>query len=382
MAKNYYDILKVSKNASKDEIKRAYRKLAHEHHPDKGGGEAQKFKEVNEAYEVLIDDTKRGQYDRFGQTFSTQGGQGGFNGFGDFSDFAKGFSAGDGSAFGGDFASDFSDIFSDIFGGARASRKTRGVDLEMGLTIEFLESVFGAEKTVSLEKQDTCPHCQGEGAEKGSKIITCPKCHGQGQIITHRRTILGNMQAAHICDRCNGTGKIPEKPCRECSGSGVKRQHKTLMVKIPAGIAHGQRIRVSGEGELGYRGSRPGDLYIQINVKKHSEFVREGFDIHTEIPVSFYQAALGTKLEVNTVDGKVDLKIPAGTQSGKVLRLRARGIPHLEDAGRGDHLIMVRVITPHKLTKKEKALFQELAHERGESVDIDDSLWGKIKENF
>src|SRR3989344_2246895 len=206
----------------------------------------------------------------------------------------------------------------------------------MSLAIEFLEGVFGADKEISIEKKDACQICKGHGAEAGSQVITCPKCHGQGQIITHRKTILGNIQAAHTCDRCEGTGKIPEKACRECGGSGMKRQHKKIKITIPAGIASGQRIRISGEGEMGYRGSRPGDLYINIMIKDHTESIRQGFDIHTEIPISFYGAALGTNTEVSTVDGPDELKIPAGTQSGKVLRLLRRGVPHLEGSGRGD----------------------------------------------
>ncbi len=382
MAKDFYQILGVPKTASKDEIKRAYRRLAHEYHPDKGGGEAQKFKEVNEAYEALSDDAKRAQYDRFGQTFDQAGQGSGFGGFtGDFSqgfDFG-GFSAGNGST----FSADFSDIFSDIFGGGRKTRKPQGIDLEMNLDIEFLESVTGLEKKINLEKKDACQHCKGQGAEPGTEVITCPKCHGQGQIITHRRTILGNMQSAQTCDRCDGTGKIPEKPCRECVGAGIKRQTKTITINIPAGIDSGQRIRLTGEGEMGYRGTKPGDLYIQIRVKAHPEFIRDGFDIRSEIPISFYGATLGGETEVATVDGPVMLKIPAGIQSGKILRLAGKGVPHLDHkTRRGDHLVTVRIVTPQKLTKKEKELLKTLAEESGETVNVNKSFWGKIKDSF
>jgi molecular chaperone DnaJ len=387
MAQNYYDVLGVGKSASKDEIRRAYRRLAQQHHPDKGGGEAEKFKEINEAYEVLSDDTKRGQYDQYGQTFEQaraqgQPGFGGFSGFNDFSDFMRGpgqnYSRGPFS----NIEFDFGDIFSDIFGTPRQPRRRQGIDLEMTLTIDFLDSVFGAEKQLTLEKLDTCPVCNGSGAEVGSKIITCPKCHGSGQIIEHRRTVLGSFQQARVCDQCEGTGKMPERTCSNCHGRGVKRMNKQVDVVIPPGIDDDQRIKLTGEGEAGYRGSKPGDLYLLIKVRSHPEFSREGFDIRSDIPVSFYQAALGGKVEVNTVDGQVDLKIPPGTQTGKILRLKDKGVPYLESNKRGDHLVTVRVVTPTKLTRKEKELLQKLAEEGGESVQIEQSFWKRVKDNL
>lgn len=384
---DFYETLGIGKNASKDEIKRAYRRLAQQYHPDKGGEkDEQKFREINEAYEVLSDDTKRAQYDQFGQTFEQArrggGGFGGFSGFNDFSEFMRGF--GDNFARGpyAGMEFDFGDIFSDIFGTPRGKRREQGVDLEMILQVEFLESVFGSEKEITIEKKDFCPACRGEGAQSGSKVITCPKCHGQGQITTHRRTILGSIQHIDVCDRCQGRGKVPEKECSECLGAGIKKMKKNIKVVIPSGIDHGQRIKLSGEGEVGYRGSRSGDLYIVIHVKPHAEFSRQGYDILSEIPVSFYQVALGAKIEVNTVDGPVMVKVPAGTQSGKVLRLRGKGVPHLGDRRRGDHLVTARVVTPSKLNRKEKEIFKKLAEEKGESVDIDESLWGKIKDSF
>lgn len=384
MAQNYYEILGLNRNASKDEIRRAYRKLAQEHHPDKGTGEAEKFKQINEAYQVLSDDAKRAQYDQFGQTYeqARAQGQGGFGGFGDFSDFMRGFgqNASRGPFTGAEF--DFGDIFSDIFGGVRSPHRDQGIDLEMTLTVEFLESVFGTEKEISLEKQAACPVCEGSGAAPGSKINSCPKCHGNGQIVEHRRTILGSFQQARVCDRCEGTGKVPEKTCPDCRGRGVKKMTKPVKVIVPPGIDDGQRVKLQGEGEVGYRGSRAGDLYLVIRVKAHPEFRRDGFDIRSEIPVSFYQAALGAQVDVNTVDGKVSLKIPAGTQSGKILRLRGKGVPHLESTKRGDQLVMVRVVTPTKLTRKERDLFKQMAEERGETVDIDESFWEKLKDNL
>jgi molecular chaperone DnaJ len=383
MATNYYDILGVSKSASADEIKRAYRKLAHQYHPDKGSGNEQKFKDVNEAYQVLSDQGKRQQYDTYGSTFEqAQRNGGGFPGGGSAyggNPFAGGNPFGEGIEF------DLGDIFGDMFGGGRQreSRSRRGIDLEMGLRLTFEEAVFGAEKQVTLEKQDACKTCGGSGAAPGAKIMTCPKCHGQGQIRTQRRTIFGNIQSAVSCDRCEGTGKVPETACATCRGSGVLRQEKTISVKIPAGIDNGQRVRVQGEGEAGYRGSEPGDLYLIMQVGPSRFFVRDGFNLQMELPVSFTQAALGAKLMVQTLDGAIELKIPAGTQSGAVLKVKDKGVPHLNQPGRrGDLLVTVRVLIPSKLSKKEKELLKQLAEERGETVEVDRSFWENIKGSF
>ncbi len=389
--KNYYDILGVSKTASDSEIKRAFRKKAHEHHPDKGNGDVTKFKEVNEAYQVLSNSEKRKQYDTHGQTFeqAQRNGQG-FGGYGQAGGNPfGGFSAEGGSPFGGGFGQgevefDIGDIFGDIFGGRseRPPGRSRGIDLEMGLTISFEEAVFGVTKNIILEKKDKCKACDGSGAEKGTKVVTCPKCHGQGQILTQRRTIFGTIQSRVACDRCEGQGKIAEKPCKICGGSGVSRQEKTIEVKIPAGIDNGQRIRISGEGEAGYRGSTPGDLYLVITVLTHKEFKRDGFDLYKELPVSFTQAALGAKIEVNTLDGKIELKIPAGTQPGAVFKVKGKGVYNINGRGRGDLFITARVIIPNKLSKKEKQLLQEVAKERGEIVEVDKNVWENIKDSF
>jgi len=388
VAKDYYEILGVSRDASQDEIKRAYRKLAHQYHPDKGQGDEAKFKEVNEAYQVLGNDQKRKAYDAYGPGFNQAGG-GGFGGFNyqggnPFGDFGFGGFSGDGGQ-GQNWEFDLGDIFGDIFGTRqeRSSRRNRGIDLEMGLGITFKEAVFGTEKTVTLDKQDTCQVCGGSGAEPGTKVITCPKCHGTGQIRTIRRTIFGNIESRVSCDRCEGTGKVPEKPCHECKGTGYTRREKTLSVKIPAGVDNGQRIRVAGEGEAGYRGSAPGDLYLVIRVAPSPDFVRDGQNLLKELPVSFTQAALGAKIIVATLDGDIELKIPAGTQSGTILRVKNRGVPYInQPSKRGDLLVTVRVVTPSKLTKKEKELLKELAAERGESVEVDQGFWDSIKNNF
>lgn len=383
MANNYYDILGVPKSASADEIKKAYRKLAHQYHPDKGAGNENKFKEVNEAYQVLGNQEKRQQYDTYGSTFEQAQRNGGYGG---------GFNPGQGNPFGGGFDPfgggvefDLGDIFGDMFGGQRErqSRKNRGIDLEMGLRLTFEEAVFGVEKNITLEKKDTCKTCGGNGAAPGSKVITCPKCHGQGQIRTQRRTIFGNIQSAVACDRCEGTGKVPEVACAACRGSGVLRQEKTIAVKIPAGIDNGQRIRVAGEGEAGYRGSEPGDLYLVMQVSASKNFVRDGFNLQMDLPISFTQAALGAKIIIKTLDGSIELKVPSGTQSGTILKVKDKGVPHLNQPGRrGDLLVTVRVLIPSKLSKKEKELLKQLAEQRGETVEVDHTFWENIKDGF
>jgi molecular chaperone DnaJ len=386
MSKNYYEILGVGKSASADEIKRAFRKKAHEYHPDKGGGNAEKFKEVNEAYQVLGDETKKKNYDTYG---TAEGPMGGFSGGGG--------SYGGGNPFGGfDFSGfsnqggvefDLGDIFGDLFGGGgrgqTASRRNKGIDLEMQMQVSFEEAVFGVEKTVSLEKRDECKACKGTGAEAGTKISTCSKCHGQGQIHTQRRTIFGNVASAVACDNCEGTGKTPDSPCKTCKGVGSFRQEKKLNVKIPAGIDDGQSIRVPGEGEAGYRGSKPGDLYLRLSVKPHKDFVRDGTNLYKDLPISFTQATLGAKILVKTLDGDIELKIPSGTQNGVQFRIKNKGVPHIEDRDhRGDLLLTARVIVPTKLNKNEKELLKALAKERGESVEVDSNLWDEIKHSF
>jgi molecular chaperone DnaJ len=386
MAINFYDTLGVSKSASADEIKRAYRKKAHEFHPDKGAGNEDKFKEVNEAYQVLGNSEKKQQYDQYGQTFeqAQRNGGAGFSGGNPFSGGQSPF--GDFSGFGqGGVEFDLGDIFGDIFGGRqeRQAGRTRGIDLEMGVTLTFEEAVFGIEKNITLEKQDTCKTCGGNGAAKGSKVVTCPKCHGQGQIRTQRKTIFGNVASSIACDRCNGMGKIPENPCNTCSGNGVLRQEKTIEVKIPAGIDNGQRIRITGEGEAGYRGSGAGDLYLVVTVKENKDFNRDGFNLYKELPISFTQAALGAKIIVATLDGDIELKIPAGTQAGTVFKVKSKGVPNINNSShRGDLLITARVVIPNKLSKKEKDLLKELADERGEVVEVSKDLWNDIKNTF
>ncbi|MBL8029881.1 MAG: molecular chaperone DnaJ [Candidatus Doudnabacteria bacterium] len=379
MTKDFYQSLGVPKGASQEEIKRAFRKKAHEFHPDKGNGNADKFKEINEAYQVLGDDQKRKAYDTYGSNWEAASQARASNGQSPFEGFD--FSGGSGSW---GFGDDLGDIFSDFFGGRQeaTSRRNRGIDLEMSLSIAFEEAVFGVEKTVTLEKKDTCIVCEGSGASEGSKLITCAICKGSGQVVAARRTIFGTVQSRTVCERCEGTGKVPEIACQACGGNGLKRQDKTISVKIPAGIDNGQRVRVMGEGEAGYRGSSPGDLYLFINVKPSKEFTRDGFNLHKDLPISFTQAALGAKILVKTLDGDIELKVPSGTQSATVFKVKEKGVPYVNAERRGDLLLTARVIVPQKLSKKEKELLKKLADERGEVVEVDKGFWESIKGNL
>ncbi len=370
MAKNYYDILGVAKSASAEEIKKAFRKLAHEHHPDKKSGNEAKFKELNEAYQVLGNQEKRQQYDQFGQTFSGPGSNngGGFgrsaggNPFGQgFSGFDFGnFSARGGSASGGDFGDlgDLGDLFGGMFSGG-ARQPSRGRDLETQITLEFEEVVFGVEKEFDLHKDINCDRCQGSGAEPGSKINTCKTCGGSGQIIRMQQTILGNFQAQSICPDCRGAGKKPEKTCSKCQGLGHVRGNEKIKVDIPAGISDGQSIKLTGKGEMG-DGNAAGDLFIHVRVRSNKKFVRHGDDILSEIHINLKQAILGDKIKVETVDGQVELKIPEGTQSRTKFRLKGKGVTHLRTHGRGDQIVDVVVDIPKGLERKSRKLLEEI----------------------
>jgi molecular chaperone DnaJ len=368
MSNNYYEILGVTKDASDEEIKKAYRKLAHQHHPDKAGGDEKKFKEINEAYQVLSDKTKRQQYDQFGQTFgqggfSGQGGQGfDFSGF-DFSNFSSQGQGGQGFSFefGGE---DLGDIFSNVFGmGGRGQRKKRGRDIQVDLEITFEEMVKGATREVNLYKTVECSHCSGTGGEPGTSKKTCPECKGKGQIRTVRRSFLGNFEQVVICPQCQGEGKIFEKKCRQCGGDGRRKEEKTISIKIPAGIQDGQAISLQGQGEAGEKGARAGDLYASIHVQSHSKFTRKGLDITSTEYIPFSMAVMGGKIEVETIDGKLVLKIPAGTQSGEIFRIKEKGVPELNGRNIGNQLVKVVVKTPKNLSRRQKELIEELQEE-------------------
>lgn len=373
MAKrDYYEVLGVTKAASKEEIKKAYRKLALQFHPDRNpdNKEAEaKFKEASEAAEVLLSDEKKAQYDRFGHS-AFEGGQGGFGG---------GFN-GEGFADLGDI---FGDIFGEFFGGGRrrggGGRGRRGADLQVALDLGFAEAVFGVEKTISIQRYTECETCHGSGAAQGSGPSVCDLCHGHGEI----RRQQGFFSMATTCHKCQGSGQIILNPCSTCQGQGRKRKKVDLSVKVPPGIDEGQRLKLSGEGESGQNGGPSGDLYVLVHVEEHSVFAREEFDVLCSVPVSFAQAALGTDLEVPTLAGKVSVKIPAGTQAGKKLRLKGKGIPRLGGHGIGDQIITIHVETPTKLSGEQKELFEKLAKlEKGDNNPMAASFFDKVKDLF
>ncbi|MFA5188666.1 MAG: molecular chaperone DnaJ [Patescibacteria group bacterium] len=378
MGKDYYNILGVAKSASKDEIKKAFREKAHVFHPDKPGGDEKKFKEINEAYQVLNNDQKRQQYDQFGATFDQQGGFGGGMGWEDFMRAAR---QGGGTYNNVDVdMGDLGDILGDLFGGGfgfggntrRRKTTTRGRDIEVDLNLDFKEAVFGTDKTIELYKLTACDRCNGNGAEPDTKISECQACKGQGNVRTVQRTILGHIQTVRDCPECGGEGKKPEKACTKCGGTGRTKQKTDINVKIPAGIDNGMSLKMSGAGEAGIKGGKAGDLYLHIHVKPDPYFKRENNNILTSIEIPFSAASLGAKIPVKTIDGEVELKIPAGTQSGNVFILRGKGAPHFQHygsswpkPGKGDQLVTVNIKTPEHLSKKQKELLEEL---RGEGI--------------
>lgn len=377
MAKDYYETLGVSKSATKEEIKKAYKKLAKQYHPDLNKDNpdaANKFKEINEAASVLGDDTKRANYDRFGSADSGSG----FSGFG-----GQGFGGGFEGFGGGEF--DINDIFESFFGGGsprRRSGPSRGSDLRYTMEITLEDAAFGAKKTIVINKPIVCPTCSGLGAKSHSDIKTCSQCHGSGHVKTTQQTPFGVFSRTAQCPTCHGEGKMIKDPCTTCDGLGKVQGDKKITVDIPAGIDEGQQLRVSGEGEPGNRQGPSGDLYILIRVKPHQFFERKGMNLHCEIPISITQAALGTTIKVPTLEGKAEIKIPSGTQTHTVFRIKDRGIPDLHGRGKGDLRVNVVVDIPKKLTKRQKELFEELAEELGEKSTPQKSMFDKIKEVF
>jgi len=353
--RDYYEVLGITRNASQEEIKKAYRKLARKYHPDVNRDDekaAEKFKEVNEAYEVLSDPQKREAYDRFGHAaFDPQnGGAGGFGGFGGF-DFE-------------DIGGAFGDIFDMFFGtstGRRARRgPQRGADREMRLDIDFEDAVFGIEKEIEMYRAEKCDRCKGNGAEPGTPIKTCPNCHGSGQVRTVQTTPFGRFETVRTCSRCRGEGKIIEKPCTACRGTGQVRRNRKVTIRIPAGIDSGSRLRIQGEGEPGKYGGPPGDLYITIIVRPHPTFKRDGYDLITTIEIDFVQAALGSEVEIPLLGGDSHtLKIAEGTQPGDVVVVKGKGIPHLHSHRYGDLKVNIKVKIPKHLTKRQKELLAQ-----------------------
>lgn len=370
MAKrDYYEILGVEKSASKDEIKKAYRKLSKKYHPDinKEEGSDEKFKEVAEAYEVLSDEDKRSQYDRFGhEGMKSQFGGGGFQGS---------------SGFGG-----FEDIFSSFFGGGRQADPNaprKGDDLQYTMTVDFEEAVFGVTKTITIKKEVTCDTCDGNGAKPGTSKSTCSMCSGAGRVAVEQNTPFGRIQTERTCPTCEGTGQEIKEPCNKCKGSGTVTKDVDIEVTVPEGVDNGQQIRVQGHGEPGVNGGPSGDLYIVFRVRPDSRFTRDGDDIHYELPITFAQAALGDEIKVPTISSEVVLTIPAGTQTGRRFRLKEKGVKNVHGYGYGDQFITVKVVTPTKLSDEEVEIFRSLAEQGGEVInEQQENIFDRTKRFF
>ncbi len=369
--KDYYEILNVSRDASQDEIKSSFRSLAKKYHPDLNPDDKeaeQKFKEINEAYEVLSDPDKRRRYDTFGHA--------GVNGQGGYS-----------QDFGG-FGDIFDDIF-DIFGGgfsqtsSRRRGPVRGADLRYNLDLEFMEAVFGVEKEIQIRKTEQCETCDGTGVKPGSSKETCSKCHGTGEVRYAQRSPFGQFVRVATCDQCNGTGEIIKEKCTVCSGTGKEIKNKKIKVKVPAGVDTGSIISIRGEGEMGERGGPPGDLFIYINVREHEFFQRDGNDIYVTVPISFTDAALGAEIEVPTLDGVTKHIIPEGTQTGTQFRLKNKGVPNVRGIGKGDLYFTVEIQVPKKLNERQKELLKEFAKESGGyHKEEKKGFFGKMKDAF
>lgn len=353
--RDYYEVLGIGKDASPDEIKKAYRRAAVKHHPDQGGDE-EKFKEVNEAHEILSNPEKKQRYDQFGH--SGVGGNGGGR------PGAGGYGPGPGQEFHFDFGDGLGDIFSSFFGGQQAGGgrggSNRGNDVEVTIELTFEQAIFGVDKEISLELEDVCEHCKGSRAEPGHDVKTCDVCKGTGQEVRVVQTVFGNIQQPVICSKCKGEGNIPEKECTVCSGKGVKRVRKDVKLKIPAGIEDGATIRLREYGEKNRKGEA-GDLYVNVRVKAHKHFTREGSLILSEEKIDMVEAALGTEIKVETVDGDIKMKIPAGTQSGTDFKLSGHGVPSMRGSARGAHIVTITVQTPTKLSKKQKDILKEFS---------------------
>ena len=352
----FYDRLGVSKNASADEIKKAYRKLSKKYHPDinKERGAEEKYKEVQEAYETLSDEQKRAAYDQYGAAGANGGFGGGAGGFGGF----------DGAGFGG-----FEDIFSSFFGGGATRNPNaprQGDDLQYRVNLSFEEAIFGAEKEVHYNREATCKTCSGSGAKPGTSPVTCGRCHGQGVINVDTQTPLGMMRRQVTCDVCHGTGQEIKEPCQTCHGTGHEKQSHKVSVKIPAGVETGQQIRLAGQGEAGFNGGPYGDLFVIINVNPSDKFTRDGSTIYYTLNISFVQAALGDTVEVPTVHGNVEMTIPAGTQTGKTFRLKGKGAPRLRGGSQGDQHVTVKIVTPTKLNDDQKEALLAFAKASGD----------------
>jgi molecular chaperone DnaJ len=370
--RDYYEVLEVRREATFEEIKRSYRKLAVKFHPDKNPDDSaaeEKFKEIGEAYDVLMDEEKRAAYDRFGHGAFTQGGGFGRGGFHDpFDIFREVFGGGGG-------------IFETFFGGGatHAEDRQRGADLRYDMQITLEEAAFGVEKEIEIRKLDICDKCEGSGAEPGSRVVSCPSCGGRGQVITSR----GFFQVSQTCPRCRGAGKIIDKPCRVCEGEGRVEKSSRIKLKVPAGISTGSRLRSSRNGEAGIRGGPQGDLYVVVHVQEHNIFQREEDNLYCEVPVSFTMAALGGDVDVPTLEGKANVKVPAGTQSGQVFRLRGKGITNVNGRDRGDLMARLIVEVPSHLNSEQRQKLEEFASLCGEeNAPMRKSFFDRAKEFF
>jgi len=363
--RDYYEVLGVDRDASKQDIRRAYRRLARKYHPDvnKEEGAEEKFKEVKEAYEVLYDDQKRAQYDQFGHAGPQSQGFGG------------------GADFGG-----FGDIFDMFFGGGAQrdpNAPQQGADLQYTISLTFEEAIFGKEVEITIPKEESCKTCSGSGAKPGTSPETCSHCHGTGQLNTEQSTPFGRVINRRACHYCQGRGKTIADKCLTCGGVGTVKEHAKIKVSIPAGIDEGQQIRISGKGQPGKNGGPPGDLFVVVTIEKHEFFEREGNHIFLELPITFAQAALGDEIEVPTVHGKVSFKIPAGTQTGRTFRLRGKGVPNIRGYGQGDQHVRVRVVTPTKLTSRQKELLKEFhAISNEDPLTGEESIFKRFKKAF
>lgn len=374
--RDYYEILGVDRGASAEEIKRAYRKLAVKYHPDKNPGDSEaeeRFKELGEAYDVLMDPDKRAAYDRYGHAAFSQGGFGGGGGGGfhdPFDLFREVFGGGGGS--GG--------IFDHFFGGQQGSDgRQRGSDLRYDIQITLEEAAEGVEKEIEIRKLSACGDCDGSGAQRGSKTVTCNVCRGRGQVVVSR----GFFQVAQTCPNCHGTGRVIEKPCRSCSGEGRVEKTSRIKLRVPAGIEHGARLRSAGNGEAGLRGGTSGDLYVVVHIKEHPIFERDGADLHCDVPIPFHVAALGGEIHVPTLKGAINLKIPAGTQGGAVFRVRGQGLPSMHGGGKGDLFTRVQVEVPTRLNSEQRKKLQEFAELCGEdNTPLHRSFYEKLKDFF
>ncbi len=372
--KDYYELLGLQKGASDDDIKKAFRKLAIKYHPDKNQGDKEaeeKFKEINEAYQILSDPEKKANYDQYGTADFNGGGFGGggfdFNDMGGFGDIFESF-------FGGGFSS-----------GRRKNGPERGADIEFNLNLSFEEAVFGVEKEISVNRHERCETCSGSGAKPGTSPKTCDKCGGSGQVRVQRNTPLGSFVSVNTCDKCGGKGKLVSDPCPTCKGTGKERKHRKIKINVPAGVDTGNVIPLRGHGEHGANGGPPGDLYVNIRVAAHPQFKRKGFDIYIDRHISFAKATLGCELKVPTVDGEVKYDVPAGTQPGTVFRLKSKGVPRVNSSGRGDQYVNIIVDIPKNLNDKQKEalkMFMEASGESHNGEDSKKSFMNKIKDTF